>query len=292
MDTKTTNRQIVLIKNIKKLWDERACESYAVQCPEPLDVAPGDSSVKFLILGDAGSGTKNQERVARSSERTALERGCDFVLLAGDNFIQTGITSLDDPQLDEKFESMYKLDRPFYAILGNHDLRGNWKAQIDYTLKSRRWHLPGTNYHFSAGPVFIQAINTTCSVRSLWQIFKKSPLPWHLVLGHHPAISSGRHGGMLPLERYIVGLSDIDFFVSGHNHALEHTRYKGLDQIVSGGGGSPIEKSEKPKLKNTLYFRECFGYIWAHLTRKTAAFYYFDVKGDEVYRFSKSISEK
>jgi len=277
-----------LIKTIKKLWNERACESYAVDCAEPLDVAQGAASIKFLILGDTGSGTEDQRQVARSSARTALEKGCDFVLMAGDNFIQHGITAIDDPQLNDKFESMYKLDLPFYAVLGNHDLRGNWKALIDYTQKSRRWNLPGTNYHFNAGPVFIQAINTTCSIRTLWQIFRKSPMPWHLVLGHHPIISSGRHGNMLWLERNIVGLSDINFFVSGHNHVLEHTRYKGLDQIVSGGGGSPIETSKSPRLENTLYFQECFGYVWAHLTRNTATFHYFDADGQEIYRFSRS----
>ena len=279
----------MLIKSIKKLWDERACEAYGIHTKKPLDIAPDADSIKFLILGDTGSGTDNQKQVSHSSERTALEKGCDFVLLAGDNFIQTGITSTDDPQLDQKFESMYHLDLPFYAILGNHDLNGNWKAQIDYTEKSKRWLLPATNYHFNAGPVFIQAINTTCSVRTLWQLYKKSPLPWHLVLGHHPVISSGRHGGMLWMEQFIVELSGIDFFVSGHNHALEHVQTRGFDQIISGGGGSPIESSRNPRLENTLYYKECFGYIWAHMTRKAASFLYFDAEGNEVYRFEKSI---
>ncbi len=285
--TKTTNGPAALIKSIKKLWDERACEAYSVEADAPLDIALHADSVKFLILGDTGSGTDNQKRVALSSEQTAKEKGCDFVLLAGDNFIQYGITSTEDSQLDEKFESMYQLDLPFYAILGNHDLNGNWKAQIDYTLKSSRWRLPAPNYQFVAGPVFIQAINTTCSMLTLWQLFQKSRCSWHLALGHHPAISSGRHGGMLPLERFVVGMSDIDFFVSGHNHALEHARYKNLDQIVSGGGGSPIENSKYPRLKNTLYYKECHGYVWAHLTRSSAAFHYFDADGKEVYRFSR-----
>lgn len=278
----------MLLKYLTRLWHERACEAYAVECDRDLDIAPDADTVRFLILGDTGSGSDNQRRVARASEQTALEKGCDFVLFAGDNFIQTGITSIHDPQLDEKFESMYHLDLPFYAILGNHDLRGNWKAQIDYTLHSRRWHLPGTNYHFNAGPVFIQAINTTCSLRTLWQIYRKSPRPWHMVVGHHPVISSGRHGGMLPLERIIVGMSPIDFFVSGHNHALEHTHYRKFDQIVSGGGGSPIESARDARLKNTLFYRECHGYIWAEITADTAAFDYFDADGETIYRFSKT----
>lgn len=276
-----------MITFIKKLWEERACESYAVKADLMLDCAPGADSVKFLVLGDTGSGTDNQKRVALSSEKTAQEKGCDFVLFAGDNFIQKGIQSTADPQLDEKFESMYRLNLPFYAILGNHDLRGNWKAQIDYTLVSDRWRLPATNYHFTAGPVFIQAINTTCSMRTLWQLFQKSPCPWHLVLGHHPVISSGRHGGMLPMERFVVGMSGVDFFVSGHNHALEHTQYRKLDQIVSGGGGSPIEPSRKTRLNSTIFYEECHGYIWADITSTMATFHYFDADGQEIYRFRR-----
>jgi len=277
-----------LIKTIKKLWVEKACEAYTVSSDIPLDILPDADSVSFLILGDTGSGTVNQKQVAASSEQTALDRGCDFVLFAGDNFIQTGITSLNDPQLDEKFESMYHLDRPFYAILGNHDLRGNWKAQIDYSLINPRWHLPAPNYHFNAGPVFIQAVNTSCSMQTLWQLYQKSPQPWHLAMGHHPAISSGRHGGMLWPERMVVGRSDIDFFVSGHNHALEHARYRKFDQIVSGGGGSSIESTKRPRLKQTLFYEECHGYIWAHMTRDTATFLYFNANGQEIYRFSRN----
>lgn len=250
-------------------------------------MAADAEAVRFLILGDTGSGTDNQRRVAQSAGNTAREQGCDFVLLAGDNFIQTGITSTQDPQWESKFESIYDLDLPFYAILGNHDLKGNWKAQIDYTLQSRRWRMPATNYSFTAGPVFIQAINTTCTMCTLWQLFKKSPRPWHLVLGHHPVISSGRHGHMLPPERLVVGLSKIDAFVSGHNHALEHTCYRNLDQIVSGGGGSPIKAAETPVKPNTRFYRECHGYVWAHLTARTAAFHYFDADGEEIYHFRR-----
>lgn len=272
---------------IKKLWNDKACESYLLDIDYSLDIKPDADAVSFLILGDTGSGTDNQRKVAVSSEKTAREKGCDFVLLAGDNFIQEGIASTTDPQLDEKFESMYSLDLPFYAILGNHDLKGNWRAQVDYTLKSSRWRLPGTNYHFNAGPVFIQAINTTCSMKTLWQVHEKNDRFWHLVMGHHPMISSGRHGSMLFLERLVVGLSGIDFFVSGHNHTLEHARYMQIDQIISGGGGSPIKPTEYKRLKYTRFYQETYGYIWAHLTRITASFHYYNADGEELYHFTR-----
>jgi len=277
----------VLLKYVRKLWDDKACPDYAIEGDLQLDIAPAAEAVRCLILGDTGSGSDSQRQVALASERTAREKGCDFVLLVGDNFIQNGIASVEDPQLDEKFESMYGLDLPFYALLGNHDLKGNWRAQIDYTLKSSRWRLPGTNYHFNAGPVFIQGINTTCSMRTLWRLFCETDRPWHLVMGHHPLISSGRHGSMLFAERFVAGRSGIDFFVSGHNHALEHARYRHVDQIISGGGGSPIQPSERKPLKHTLFYRETHGYVWAMFTPRTARFEYFSADGEEIYRFER-----
>jgi hypothetical protein len=208
-------------------------------------------------------------------------------LLAGDNFIQKGISCPEDEQLDTKFESMYSQQVPFYAVLGNHDLAGNWRAQIDYTKISERWNMPATSYDLNLGPLRIYAINTTCSMKTLWRLFKKSDKPWRLVLGHHPAISSGRHGGMTRMERLVIALSGIHFFVSGHNHALEHTIYRGFDQVVSGGGGSPIEKSARERLAQTRFFYEDFGYTWAVFTPQQASFHYFDVSGKEHYAFTR-----
>lgn len=278
---------IISTKPIKRLWDERACQNYQIDGADKLELKPDQHEVKILILGDIGSGSEDQKKVARASEKTCSENGCDLALIAGDNFIQKGITCLNDEQLQTKFEKMYGLDVPFYAVLGNHDLKGNWKAQIEYTKHSARWNLPGTNYRLDAGPVHIQAINTTCSMRTLWTLFNKVKKPWHLVLGHHPVLSSGRHGGMTGLERWIIGQTNIDFFVSGHNHTLEHLKFKNLEQIVSGGGGSPIEPSNKPRLPNTKFYHEDFGYIWAKFTEYRADFHYYDAAGNEIYHHSK-----
>ncbi len=278
----------LLKKPVVRLLDERACSAYHVDCTVKPTFDTTKDEISMLILGDFGSGSENQRAVARAMEKTAEAKGCDLVLLTGDNFIQKGIISVEDEQLDTKFELMYNFQLPFYAVLGNHDLAGNWKAQIDYTAISERWNMPATNYNFTAGPVQIYAINTTCSVQTLWRLFKKTDKPWRLGLGHHPAISSGRHGGMTWLERVVIVLSGIHFFVSGHNHVLEHTVFSKVDQVISGGGGSPIEKSQKKPLSNTRYINEDFGYIWAHFTSHQATFHYFDISGKEIYTFTRT----
>ncbi len=278
---------LLLRRPVKRLWDERACPSYGIDIEKKLVVDPESSEVRMLILSDVGSGSVDQKQVAEAAEKTCKENGCDLVLMGGDNFIQQGVSCVDDEQWETKFENMYDLNVPFFAVLGNHDLKGNWRAQIDYSGLSERWNMPATNYDIKVGPVLIRAINTTCTIKSLWRLFKKNSSPWQFVLGHHPVISSGRHGGMTWLERKLVGLSGTDVFISGHNHALEHLEHSEFDQIVAGGGGSPIEYSTRKPLPETRYFREDFGYVWAHITSRKADFYYYDISGKERYYFTK-----
>lgn len=70
-----------------------------------------------------------------------------FVVCSVDN----GVTSVDDYQWYSTFTSVFtasSLQIPWYAILGNHDYKGNPGAQIEYTKKKidDRWTMPGHLY--------------------------------------------------------------------------------------------------------------------------------------------------
>ncbi len=279
---------LVLKKSFRNALEVRACPQYAVPENSNPQITFNKKEIRVLLLGDTGSGNEFQKKVACQAEATCREKGCDFAILLGDNFIQDGVTDVHDPQWKSKFEDMYSLEIPFYAILGNHDLKGNWRAQIDYTELSKRWRMPANNYEIQAGPVLFQAINTTCTVKTLTRLLKKKSAPWRVALGHHPIISSGRHGGMIKLERFFVNRSGIQFFISGHNHVLEHTIDQNFEQIISGGGGSPIEKSKRPRLETTRFFVEEHGYIWARFTEQKAQFEYYNASGQQIYHFERT----
>ncbi len=272
---------------LRRLAYERACIGLKRNFAKKIFPENDSDEVKFLLIGDQGSGNKFQENVAASSLKTAADLGCDFTLLLGDNFIQHGVQAIDDPQFKEKFEDMYQHDMPFYAVLGNHDLRNSWPSIIDYTGVSKRWNLPAADYEFEAGPVKFHAFNSTCSVCSAWPIFKKSAKPWKIAFGHHPVLSSGRHGHMTWLERWIYLRSGADFLISGHNHLLEHLQLKGVDLITSGGGGGPLHPAELKQLPQSIYLNETYGYAWAHFTPKKAVIKFFDDQGAELYQYVK-----
>ena len=105
-------------------------------------IAPLSQSVartrppSFLAFGDWGrDGAQHQRDVAVQMGKAAAELGCRFIASVGDNFYENGVQSVDDPQWKTSFENIYTdpaLQVPWYAVLGNHDYKGNPQAQIDY----------------------------------------------------------------------------------------------------------------------------------------------------------------
>ncbi len=130
------------------------------------------SSVRFIIMGDSGSGSEGAYAVGEAISKVCAKRGCDFVLGLGDNIYESGVSSVMDDQFEEKFELPFApVQQPFYFVLGNHDNSeffggdgaGNatGEYQIDYHYRdvehpdaprlTQRWNLPERYYHFKAG---------------------------------------------------------------------------------------------------------------------------------------------
>jgi len=89
--------------------------------PVKLTLPNKDDSVRFLVIGDTGTGTKQQHELADVMVRYRQAFPYEFVLMMGDNMY--GGEKADD--FKKKFENVYKslLDEKvkFYASLGNHD---------------------------------------------------------------------------------------------------------------------------------------------------------------------------
>ena len=158
-----------------------------------------DAPVRFIALGDTGTGDNNQRGVAQALKKWCTRHGCSFALLLGDNFYETGVMSCKDSQFNTKFETPYKpLGIPFFAALGNHDY-GNgdpyWWAragdQYQYAgadgkykecmpdpkdwIWSGNWRMgaagtdPYRYYTFQQGNVRFLALDTTPMVATAWQ---------------------------------------------------------------------------------------------------------------------------
>ena len=183
--------------------------------------APPPNRVRFIAMGDVGKGNTTQREVAIAVRDLCAARGCDFVLLLGDNIYDAGVDSITDPQWQTKFEEPYHdIDLPFYVALGNHDYGGTllfidapgigneWdvgRNEVMYSGMSTKWNMPDTHYTFTLNHVGFIVLDTnsilwddtTWGDQAAWlptAISEVSGKDWVFVAGHHPYRSNGTHG--------------------------------------------------------------------------------------------------
>jgi tartrate-resistant acid phosphatase type 5 len=113
-----------------------------------LSITSTTNAVRLVSMGDWGD-EKNLES-SRVNEFIASELA-NGVLLLGDNFYETGVTSVQDSQFTTKFQQPFRNvlhTTKFYACAGNRDWYGNVTAQIEYTKHdpTKRWNFPSLYY--------------------------------------------------------------------------------------------------------------------------------------------------
>ncbi len=238
--------------------------------------APGEP-VRFVAMGDTGTGTDAQKKVANAVEAKCKRDGCHFVQLLGDNLYDSGAESVDDEIWQSNFEVPYAaIELPFYAVLGNHDY-GNGgmgtdfprgKIQVDYTQSSTKWKMPAAYYHVAHNTMleifgldtnmqlFGQAAAQKSDVTS-W--IAQSTSRWKIAVGHHPYLSNGPHGNAgnyegIPfygktvkdfMDNVVCG--KVDLYIAGHDHSRQwlNASCKGTELAVSGAGAKATELTER-----------------------------------------------
>eukprot|EP01041_Mallomonas_annulata_P000627 gene627-1214_t len=110
--------------------------------------------------------------VAKAMANYASKYPADFLIALGDNFYNSGVTSISDSLWTLFYNNVYNYDSlqiPWYAIFGNHDygsnkVAGSIQAQIDYgTYKmDNRWH---------AGHCYLQSFTVPNTTTTLDIIF-------------------------------------------------------------------------------------------------------------------------
>lgn len=191
-----------------------------------LDV-PKEQSIKLVVMGDQGTKTLTQARVAQAMHKICQAQGCHLGLGLGDSFYPAGPQYPDDRMFKTHFEDYYKpLKIPFLMTLGNHDL--SWlidgdgadpagaKAQILYAQSNPQFIMPARSYRAVIGNLAEIFVLDTVPLASyfpsiapheqpnkiydqqqrrwLKNQLTQSKAQWRLVAGHHPLFSNGKHG--------------------------------------------------------------------------------------------------
>lgn len=259
--------------------------------PAAPPAAPAPKPVRFIAMGDTGTGSTDQIKVGNQVAAKCKKDGCDFVQLLGDNIYDSGVSSTSDPQWQEKFEIPYAaVELDFFAVLGNHDYGHGGagtdfpkgKHEIDYTQVSKKWKMPAASYHFTKGEpgssVEMIALDTNKALfgqdedqrQNVPGWISAATATWKIAVGHHPYLSNGPHGNAgkydgipIPpvsgknvkslLEDVICG--KVDLYLSGHDHSRQwlNASCKGTELAVSGAGAKATElKGSNPVLFESL----------------------------------------
>ncbi|HET9530737.1 MAG TPA: metallophosphoesterase, partial [Blastocatellia bacterium] len=142
-----------------------------------------EGTVRFAVIGDTGSGSKEQRQVADLMMRYRNAFPFEFVLMMGDNLY--GGESASDYK--KKFEDVYKvlLDAKvkFYATLGNHD-ESNQRFYEHFNMNGEEY------YKFKKGKVSFFALNSNYmdkkQLKWLEDELAKDKSEWKICFFHHP----------------------------------------------------------------------------------------------------------
>lgn len=260
------------------IHDERYYQQHHIPS---LQTAP--KGLSFLVLGDWGrNGHYQQRAVAEWMDAAMYQLNADFITTTGDNFYSNGVASVNDPYWQTSFEQIYHgphLFEDWYITLGNHDYRGNWQAQIDYSTLSRRWNLPqpyytkafqldatgdtvlmvfidsnplNPEYKNEAKYAETQKQDSAAQLAWLKHTLSQSQAKWKIVIGHHPLYSSGKRYGKTNAIRQVLEPifehNKVDAYFAGHEHDLQYNQPKGttVAHFVSGAGSEvrPVAQRE------------------------------------------------
>lgn len=198
---------------------------------------PGDEdSVKFAVIGDAGTGGIAQYQIAERMAEARARFPYDFVIMLGDNMYGS-----EGPRdYLNKFERPYKplldADVKFYAALGNHDE----PSQCFY----KPFNMDGDRFYtFTKGDVEFFVLDSTYmspqQIAWLKKALERSDAKWKIPYMHHPIYSSGeRHGSETDLRVLIEPLfvqHGVDVVFAGHEHVYERLKpQQGIAYITEG----------------------------------------------------------
>lgn len=236
-----------------------------------------DDGFSFYVANDLGrNGSYLQKDVANVMGNLADSLDIEFVAAAGDVHHYGGVQSINDPLWMTNYELIYShgdLQVAWYAILGNHEYRGNTQAVLDYSNVSRRWEMPNRYYvkhilpesddEFSSVDVFfidttplinkyheesetypdVQQQDTTAQLRWLEKELAQSKADFKIVIGHHPIYVSEKKRSdekdLIEKLDPILRRHNVAIYSAGHSHTFQHlTKPNTNIQYVVNGSGS------------------------------------------------------
>jgi predicted phosphodiesterase len=204
-------------------------------------------SVRFLVMGDAGTGGREQFDVAGQMLRYHTPFPFTFAIMLGDN-----IYGRERPQdFENKFIRPYKAllaaNVEFNAALGNHD-DPNQRYFKPFNLGGNRYRT------FKKGNVRFFVIDSNYldpeQVKWLEKELSQSGSDWKIAYFHHPLYTTARRGPEVELRAVLEPLfvkHGVDVVFTGHEHIYERLQpQKGIYHFTVGGAAKLRKGDTRP----------------------------------------------
>jgi predicted MPP superfamily phosphohydrolase len=213
----------------------------------PLSLPLKDGSVRFAVIGDTGTGSKQQQQIADLMVRYRETYPFDFVLMLGDNLYGSETPADYRKKFSDVYQKLLDNKIKFYATLGNHD-EPNERFYENFNMNGKEY------YRFTKGNVAFYSLNSTYMDKKqldwLESELAKDSSDWKIAFCHHPPYSSGgRHGSDKSLREVVEPLFvkyGVNVVLTGHDHFYERIKpQKGVYYFVSGAGGKLREGNVK-----------------------------------------------
>ena len=197
-------------------------------------------SLKFAVIGDSGTGGREQRDVAAEMVKARAKFPYRFVIMLGDNMYGGESPRDFKDKFEEPYKDLLSAGVKFYGSLGNHDepTQANYKL---FNMDGKRYY----SFRPERGVRFFALDSTYMDEKQLAWVEKElaaSASDWKIAFFHHPLYSSGdRHGSDLELRKVLEPLFvkyGVDVVFAGHEHFYERLKpQKGIQYFISGGAG-------------------------------------------------------
>ena len=206
-----------------------------------IDVQPpaGKDSVRFLVIGDSGTGDRAQTETGAQMWRAHAIFPYEFAIMLGDNLYGSERPQDFVAKFERPFKPLLDANIAFYAALGNHD-DPNQRYYKNFGMGGKRY------YTYQKKDVRFFALDSNYmdqdQQRWLEDELSKSNSKWKIAYFHHPLYSSaGGHGSSIDLRNVLEPIFvryGVQVVFTGHDHVYERTKpQKGIYYFVAGSTG-------------------------------------------------------
>lgn len=281
-----------------------------------------EKPLNFYLANDLGrNGYYDQKPIAELMGNMAENVDIECVIAAGDVHHFEGVRSVNDPLWMTNYELIYshpELMIPWYAILGNHEYRGNTQAVIDYSAVSARWNVPDRYYTFAmendgvtvrfvmvdTAPLldkyredtekYPDACKQDMNKQLAWidSVLTAAKEDWVLVVGHHPIYAeTGKDDSeRLDLQKRLDSVlrkhNNVDMYLCGHIHNFQHIRKadSNIDYVVNTSGS--LSRKVKP-VDGTKFCSGETGFSLISADKKELNLHMINKEGKVIYTVSR-----